>query len=396
MPIVHLKNSAGVITEYTVTPPQTLTGIPAGSYTFTEGLTSQSVTVTAAGGGTPTPTPPTLGALTLSPNTATVGTAYTGTVSGKTANSTLALSGAGAAGLSVSGTTVSGTPTTSGPVNIVETLAGATGSPRTSSGVLTVAVSGGATPSSYTTWTGPGWFDFSDTSTITLDSGAISSVTNKRGNGANLTASRIGDWTSQPSVKNGLAVARLARGVGSATLIPRLTATTATSPISQLFQGEDMPYTVILVWAPTDTNTGYPWAASGSPTGAAGEAAVTSGLVRRTTNSDVRKRDLNAQIPGGHPANVWRISAVRHTGTEVTAWENSTTPLIANVAQNEVAMPNTAIFRLGVALNTGSDTFQTVQCSADYGELILEGARTNAEVQAAIAELAPKWGITLT
>lgn len=148
MPIVHLKNSSGVITEYTVTPPQTLTGIPAGTYTFTEGLTERSVTVTASG-GTPTPTPaPTLNALTLSPNTGTVGTAYTGTVSGKTASSSLALSGTGAAGLSISGTTVSGTPTTAGSVNIIETLAGATGSPRTSSGVLTVAASG--TPTTFT------------------------------------------------------------------------------------------------------------------------------------------------------------------------------------------------------------------------------------------------------
>ncbi len=80
-----------------------------------------------------------LNPLTLSPNTATTGTAYTGTVSGKTSGSTLALSGAGAAGLTVSGSTVSGTPTTAGSVDIVETLAGATGSPRTSSSVLAVS-----------------------------------------------------------------------------------------------------------------------------------------------------------------------------------------------------------------------------------------------------------------
>jgi hypothetical protein len=86
-----------------------------------------------------------LNALTLSPTTATVGTAYTGTVSGKTSGSTLALSGTGAAGLTVSGSTVSGTPTTAGSVNIIETLAGATGSPRTSSGVLTVSAASAMT-----------------------------------------------------------------------------------------------------------------------------------------------------------------------------------------------------------------------------------------------------------
>lgn len=89
------------------------------------------------GGSPPTPSP-TLGALTVSPNTSTVGTPYSGTVSGKTAGSTLSLTGAGASGLSVSGSTITGTPTASGAVNVVETLAGATNSPNPSNGVLTV------------------------------------------------------------------------------------------------------------------------------------------------------------------------------------------------------------------------------------------------------------------
>ena len=87
--------------------------------------------------------PITLAALTVSPASATVGTAYMGTISGKSSGSTLVLSGNGAAGLSISGTTISGTPTNAGAVNIVETLAGATGSPRTSVGVVTVAAATG-------------------------------------------------------------------------------------------------------------------------------------------------------------------------------------------------------------------------------------------------------------
>lgn len=53
MPIIHLKDSAGVITEHTVTLPlpRTLTGIPAGVYTFTEGLTERTVTVAAPSAG---------------------------------------------------------------------------------------------------------------------------------------------------------------------------------------------------------------------------------------------------------------------------------------------------------------------------------------------------------
>lgn len=85
---------------------------------------------------------PVLADLSVSPSSATVGTAYTGTVSGKTAGSTLTLSGAGAAGLSVSGANITGTPTTSGVVNVIETLAGATGSPKTNSGVISVAAAG--------------------------------------------------------------------------------------------------------------------------------------------------------------------------------------------------------------------------------------------------------------
>lgn len=82
---------------------------------------------------------PTLRALIVSPSSATVGTAYSGTISGLTSGSSIALSGAGAAGLSIAGGVLTGTPTTTGAVNIIETLAGATGSPRTSSSVITVA-----------------------------------------------------------------------------------------------------------------------------------------------------------------------------------------------------------------------------------------------------------------
>lgn len=89
------------------------------------------------GGGGPPPAP-TLNALTVSPSSATVGQLFNGAVSGKTSGSSLALSGPGAAGLSIAGTTISGTPSTEGAVNIVETLAGATGSPRTSNAVVTV------------------------------------------------------------------------------------------------------------------------------------------------------------------------------------------------------------------------------------------------------------------
>ena len=104
------------------------------------------IVVAVADAGTVTPTPtPSLNALTVSPSSATVGTAYSGTITGLTSGSSIALSGAGSAGLSIAGGVITGTPTTAGAVDIIETLAGATGSPRTSSAVVTVAASSSAT-----------------------------------------------------------------------------------------------------------------------------------------------------------------------------------------------------------------------------------------------------------
>lgn len=125
---------------------RTITGTPT-----TAGSPSIVLTETLAGAtGSPrqstvgvtiaaAPVTPVLGALTVSPSAATVGTAYSGTINGLTSGSSIALSGVGAAGLSIAGAVITGTPTTAGAVNIIETLAGATGSPRTSSGVITVA-----------------------------------------------------------------------------------------------------------------------------------------------------------------------------------------------------------------------------------------------------------------
>lgn len=88
-----------------------------------------------------TPPAPVLAAIVAAPAVATVGEAYSGTTTGRTVGSTLALTGAGAAGLTIDGTSgaITGTPTAEGPVDVVETLAGATGSPRTSAAVITVS-----------------------------------------------------------------------------------------------------------------------------------------------------------------------------------------------------------------------------------------------------------------
>lgn len=110
------------------------------------GATKAVELVTGAGFGwkateVPIVVTPVLGAITATPAVATVDTAYSGSTSGRTAGSTLSLTGAGAVGLSIDSTTgeITGTPTVAGPVNVVETLAGATGSPKTNAGVITVS-----------------------------------------------------------------------------------------------------------------------------------------------------------------------------------------------------------------------------------------------------------------
>lgn len=85
--------------------------------------------------------PATLQVLSVDITALTIGVAYSLQVNNRTAGSTLALSGAGSAGLTVDNDTgiISGTPTTAGAVNIIETLAGATGSPKTTTGIAAVS-----------------------------------------------------------------------------------------------------------------------------------------------------------------------------------------------------------------------------------------------------------------
>ncbi len=97
--------------------------------------------------------PPTLGALTLSPTTATTGAAYSGTISGATASSTVSATSSDGTSLTVGGSgasrTLSGTFGTAGSptITMVETLAGATGSPKSSTATVSVI-----TPVTGATW----------------------------------------------------------------------------------------------------------------------------------------------------------------------------------------------------------------------------------------------------
>lgn len=119
-----------------------ITGTPttAGAVNITETLSGATNSPRTTNGVLTVAATATLNALTIAPSSSTVGSPYSGTIGNRTSGSTFALSGAGAPGLSVNNSTgaITGTPTASGPVNITETLAGASGSPRTTNGILNI------------------------------------------------------------------------------------------------------------------------------------------------------------------------------------------------------------------------------------------------------------------
>ena len=130
------------------------------------------------------------------------------------------------------------------------------------------------------------------------------------------------------------------------------------------------------------------------------------GFVRRNaTASSVRRQLVTATSNdvswgSGQAANTPRIVAIKHTGTAVTVWDNSATTKAVNaVAQDTGDLSANNVFRLGAAAaNTASPpSFGVTQCSADYYEIVIEDtARSDADIQQAITDMAAKWGITLT
>lgn len=177
MPIVHLKNSAGVITEHTGTAPFTITGLAAGAYTFTEGLTAQSVTVTGST-PTPSPTPTPTSTIAVTSGSGYAGSTYTVT-DGGTGNwqddQSTAEDGTG--WTDIAGATSS---------TYVRTLVGE-GRPlrwRKSDGTFSNVIHMwmpndlGAT---FITASGASWFDAKRTDLMTIESGAIASMPDRFG-----------------------------------------------------------------------------------------------------------------------------------------------------------------------------------------------------------------------
>lgn len=281
-----------------------------------------------------------------------------------------------------------------GTVQLSVTAANTAGSAQATAS-LAIPAGEQATPAAYAAWTGPGWFDFSDSATISTSGSNISAVANKRAAGASLTREGATAVTLAAAAQNGRSMARFARS----TTDPARLVTPASAAISQVSQGDDKPYTVIAVYTPTDANTGFIWSWSdflGS------NAAQNIALVRRAASASSARREqaglVNNDVSwgAGQVANAPRIVAVVHTGTTVSVWDTSLTKVVDATAQNTAAFGNTLRFRLGAALTVSASTFAQTACSFDLGEILVEArAVPDDDVQQAITDLATKWGIAL-
>lgn len=273
---------------------------------------------------------------------------------------------------------------------------------QAASATRTLTVEGFATPA-YESWAGPGWYDASEAGTLTLSGSNVTALANRRAGGGDLTAA--GPATGVRSgvrTQNGLNVISVTRDVSTPSSIPRLQAATV-SPVSEVFQGDDKPYTVITVYIPKDTNTGYIWASSRTVDATNSQQIA---LIRRNATASSVRKALTTATPNdvswgsGQAADVPRIVAVKHSGTAVTVWDNSaTTKAVDSVAQNTNPTSTVNTFRL-FASETSTGTppgFATVQSTMDFCEIVIEGtARSDAEIQQAITDLAAKWGVTLS
>jgi hypothetical protein len=307
-------------------------------------------------------------------------------------------------GLTYNDTTgiISGTVTVNGDTTITISVTNSLGQSVTETRTVRVA---DAASYAYEGWTKVGWFDASDAATIAYSSGTIVSTWSNKatGNGDLTVQGQTNRINTVAGAQNGRQVIRLTRDVATAPNVPRMVANSSDT-LSTMFQGNDQPYTVIAAFKPTDTNTGYIWAASRSVDATNAENVA---LVRRSgTASAVRRQqvtatpnDVNASSASGFVSGTPLVIAVRHTGTAVTIWTNNATKFADAVAQDTAAL-GAVIFRLFAACiaNASNPTYQTVQCAMDFYELVVlnNASKSDGEITQAIADLQTKWGITAT
>lgn len=294
---------------------------------------------------------------------------------------------------------VTGNPTNTGDTSLTVSGTNAVGQSASRQIALTRVApveqpGGGTSPASYEGWTGPGWFDFSDAATIATSGNTITAVSNKRsGNGLSREGSTA--ITLVPAAQNGRAVARFARNTSD----PARLVATATAAINQVSQGNDKPFTVIAVYTPTDSNTGFVWSWSDF---SSATQAQNIALVRRAASGSAARREQpgianpDTSWGSGQAAGVPRIVAVVHTGTAVSVWDNSLTKAVDVATQDAPEFSAGLIFRLGAAKTVSTTSYAATACAMDMGEIVIEArAVPDADVRQAMSDLAAKWGIAL-
>lgn len=266
----------------------------------------------------------------------------------------------------------------------------AVNSPLDTTVQLTVTAAG----VTYSEWTGPGWFDASDS--LVTSGSTVTAFNNKRPGGEVLTgAGTAANRTRVAAGQNGRDILRIVRDVSGPTTAPSLASQTGTA-LSVIGEGDDKPYTVLLAFKPTDANTGFPWAWSNNN----GAEVQNVGLVRRAASaSSVRRQpaaSIDVSFGTGLVAGTAYIVAVRHTGKLVSVWSNSLVKVLSDVPQDTAPLVAGAVFRIGsgiIAANAG----QTAQCNMDIFEVVVDDtARSDVDITTSISDLAAKWGITLS
>lgn len=282
--------------------------------------------------------------------------------------------------------------------NVYQVVVRATGADGAADKAVSVTVTDAV---DYEGWSGPGWFDASDAATISLSGDQVTAIANKRSGGGNLTKSGTAqNITRVAGAQNGRAAIRVARDVSSSAAVPHLAASAA-DPISTMCQGDDKPYTVIAAYKPSDTNTGYVWSWSDTLNATDSQRIA---LLSRNASASVRRSLATAALNdvtwgSGQASGTPRVVAAKFTGTALSVWDNSLTKVVNAAAQNVAAFNAELVFRLFASeINNASDpTVDQVQRAMDFYEIVVvDSAKSDADVQEAIQDIADKWGVTLS
>jgi hypothetical protein len=324
------------------------------------------------------------------------------TTNGTSKAKTISVSGLSGSGLSYDDSTglLTGTAV-AGSYSIGVTITNSVGQSKTTNVTMTISAASYA----YESWTGKGWFDASDAANITVNgSNQVTAATNKRSGQGDLTGGgTIANRTYVSAAQNGRNAIRIVRDVtAGGTALPRLVASSAAA-ISTMFQGNDKPYTTIVAYKPTDTNTGFIWSASDTVDSTDSQRI---GLVRRNATACSVRRQLveatsnDVSWGSGQASGTPRVVAIKHTGTTVTVWDNSATTKAVNGTAQDVNTFNTQLaFMLFGSEGPGASDpyFAEVQGNMDFYEIVVEdSAKADADIEQAITDIASKWGITLS